>query len=135
MNELLDKMLDIEQEIVREQGPLELFALLDRGGFPRHWHLVISADWIGDEVMPVLNYVIGKLNPKLGRDEMSQLSAVIPLQPSEEFVKGLRELVGNRTGLIELKNLVINDAEIAHAFIRIPQQAGDSAPASVPAPG
>jgi hypothetical protein len=135
MNDLLDKMLLIEQEIVEERGPLELFAFLDRGGFPRHWHLVISADWIGEEIMPVLAYFIGKLHAKLSKEELLQLSAVIPLRTSEEFVKRLRALVGNRTGLIELRDFVINDAEIPHAFIKILQHVGDRTPASVPVPG
>jgi hypothetical protein len=126
-------MLEIEQEIVRERGPLELFALLDRGGFPSHWHLGISADWIGDEIMPVLDYGIGKLNAKLSKQERLQRSAVIPLRSSEEFVKNLRALVGNRTGLTELRNFVINDAEIPQASIRIPERADDPVPASVPA--
>jgi hypothetical protein len=90
MQELLNKLREIETEIVREKGEFTLFALLQReDAFGGKWDLVVAAPWIGEGRLETLKYLTSKITPKLNLEELLSLSKIVTVFPNDEPVQRL----------------------------------------------
>ncbi len=88
--QLIEKFVSIEKEIADEHGNIILFGLFQREDSPG-WDVVISSDWIGDDTKKPLQYIADKIKSELTPDELLELSAIIPLKPSNGFVRAVTD--------------------------------------------
>src|SRR5947209_19865439 len=107
MNELFEKIKEIEREISGEVGGLILFGLFEPEETP-YWDVVVSADWVDPQSSPAIRYVVGKLQQRLSREQILTLSKVVPLSPSEEFVQAVLRKVRVDHGNLELEHRIFN---------------------------
>jgi hypothetical protein len=107
MNELFAKVKEVEAEISAEVGGVVLFGLFKPAETPR-WDVLVSADWAGAEDASAIYYVAGKLQKRLEPQQLIQLSKVVPLPPSEEFVQSVLKEAHVDHGGVEFYHRVFN---------------------------
>lgn len=107
----------IEREISQEKGPFTLFGLFQREDSVNYWDLVVSAQWIGTDERPALDYIVAKLNKYLSEADLLKLSRIVILDPSEPFVQTITSIVQVEHGRIEFKNNIFNGIPMQEAII------------------
>ena len=116
MNQLTEKVRDVERSIAREKGALNLFALLEREDLSDRWDLVISAPWAKrDEA--TLRYLAEVIKRHLTPAEMTLLSRVVVLDPALEPVTAINESYQVEHGRMELLDLSRFGLPVKHGFI------------------
>jgi hypothetical protein len=101
MNQIAEKLREVEQEIAKEKGPLNLFALLEREDLSVRWDLVVSASWAKvDE--PTLRYLGEAIKHHLAPEEMTLLSRIVILEAAENPVRAITESYDVEHGRVEL---------------------------------
>ena len=101
MNQITEKLRQVEQEIAAEKGPLNLFAFLEREDLSERWDVVVSARWAKfDE--PTLRYVGEVLNRHLTPPEMTSVARIVILEPAEDPVRSLNDAYDVEHGQLEL---------------------------------
>ncbi len=90
MNDLTEKLGALEQELARERGPLNLFALLEREDLADRWDLVVSASWAKEDE-PTLRYLAGAVQRHLAPEEVTLLSRIVILEANENPVRAINE--------------------------------------------
>lgn len=116
MNLLFEKTKEVEAEISSEVGGVVLFGLFKPAETP-DWDVLVSADWAGPERAPAIYYVAGKLQAMLEPEQLIQLSKVVPLPPSEEFVQSVLKAVRVDHGGVEFYHRVFNRLLFDEVFI------------------
>ena len=116
---LVRKLREVENEVAAERGGIVLVALFQREDSLGKWDVLFSADWIKrtEDERPVLDYLIGKLQPKLTQRELLTVSRVLVFEPNEQFVGlvlGMLQEWGNPQ---QLANISINGMSITTAYI------------------
>jgi hypothetical protein len=101
MNQLAEKLRDIEQEIANEKGPLNLFALLEREDLSDRWDLVVSSSWAKEDEA-TLRYLAQAIKRHLAPEEMTLLSRIVILEAAENPVKAITETYDVEHGRVEL---------------------------------
>jgi hypothetical protein len=101
MNQLAEKLLEIEQEIAGEKGSLNLFALLEREDLSDRWDLVVSASWAKEDEA-TLRYLADAIKRHLTPAEMTLLSRIVILEASENPVRAITEVYEVEHGRLEL---------------------------------
>jgi hypothetical protein len=107
VNRLFEKVKEVEAKISCEVGGVVLFGLFKPADTP-YWDVLVSADWAGPERAPAIYYVAGKLQAMLEPEQLIQLSKVVPLLPSEEFVQSVLKDVRVDHGGVEFYHRVFN---------------------------
>ena len=92
MNELFEKIKSIGNEIDAEVGGVVLFGVFKRAETPG-WDVIISADWVGEDNIPAIYYVVPKFQERLDVEEMVSISRIEPLPPSNDFVRAVLNAV------------------------------------------
>lgn len=101
MDQLVEKLQEIEKEIAKEKGPLNLFALFEREDLYDRWDLVIAAPW-AEMDRPTLRYVADVLRRHLLTEEMVRLARMVILDATEDPVRAITEYYAVEHGRIEL---------------------------------
>ncbi|MCI0489325.1 MAG: hypothetical protein L0229_22260 [Blastocatellia bacterium] len=104
MKEIIEKLIGLEIAIASEKGPFDLFALFstDEESEDR-WDLVVSATWIGEEVIQALEYLNSRLRSHLTPQEFSIILKIAPLDVYDWRVRDLQKLVTTEHELKELE--------------------------------
>jgi hypothetical protein len=89
MNELVQKMAEIEKHLASQNGSFKLFALFLRDGSPDKWDVLVSADWINADKRQALKIIVQQLTTKLNKDELISLSRVVVIDKDNQ---GLSEI-------------------------------------------
>ena len=119
MLSIVKKLREVKEEVETERGRIVLFALLERADSSGKLDVIFSAPWIkrGQSERPALDYLIGKIRPKLSPRELIAVSRVIVFSPDEEFVRHALDLLRERGNPPRLANDSINGMLITTADI------------------
>ena len=118
MNEFFEKLKCVGREIEAEVGGVVLFGAFKPAERPR-WDVVISADWVGEDNIPAIYYVVPKLQERLDVEEMVSISHVEPLPPSNDFVKRVLDSVHVTDAGAYLEYRAFNGILMSEAYIAI----------------
>lgn len=116
MNQLAEKVRQVEQDIASEQGPLNLFALLEREDLSDRWDLVISASWATQDGT-TLRYLTEAIKRHLSPADMTLLSRVVVLDASEDPVRAINESYQVEHGQVELRDPASFGLPVKHGYI------------------
>jgi hypothetical protein len=114
---LVQKMQDVEAEIEAERGGIALFGLFEREDSTGRWDIVVAAAWAGQNEKQALDYVIGKIQPKLTLPELIAISHVAVLSPDVPFVHFIHSFVRVRQGLSQLADFDFEGMRISRAYV------------------
>src|SRR5437016_4912569 len=103
MNQLTDKVRQVEAEIAREKGQFNLFALLEREDIANRWDLVIAAPWAKHDE-PTLRYIVAALKHHLAPNDMIFLARIVILEATEDPVRAITESYDVEHGRLELND-------------------------------
>ncbi|MEK8020408.1 MAG: hypothetical protein VSS75_026365 [Candidatus Parabeggiatoa sp.] len=102
MNELIQKMLKIEKNLVRQKGYFQLFALFLREGSPGKWDVLVSAKWIDADKQQALKIITEQLTTKLNKDELISLSRVVVINKDNEEIPAINQLISETNQVTEI---------------------------------
>jgi len=93
MKEIIKKLIRLETAVASEKGPFDLFALFSGDEEEDRWDLVISATWIGAEIVEALEYLTKQLRSYLTAEEVSTISKIAPLDVYDPRVADIQKTV------------------------------------------
>lgn len=117
MEELLNKLLKIEQELASEKGKFSLFALFLREDTEDNWDLLVSAPWISKNKTDMLKHLAKKLQKSLTPQEIVKLSKIVIIEPDNPALEAIHKAIHTEHSLVEVKSSVFFGLPIKHAFI------------------
>jgi hypothetical protein len=92
VNQFFEKIKSIGNEIDTEVGGVVLFGVFKPAETPG-WDVIVSADWVGENNIPAIYYVVPKFQERLDVEEMVSISRFEPLPPSNDFVRAVLNAV------------------------------------------
>lgn len=116
MNQLTAKVRKVEQEMAREKGPLNLFALLEREDVVDRWDLVVSASWARQDEA-TLRYITETIRRHLAPSEMTLLARVVVLDAAQDPVRAITETYDVEHGQMELDDPEAFGLPVKHGYI------------------
>ena len=116
MNELADKLREVELDVAGEKGALNLFAVLEREDLASRWDLVVSAPWAKEDEV-TLRYLTSALKRRLGTSEMTLLSRIVVLHSTDNSVRALNEIFDVEHGGVELSEPSRFGLPVKHGYI------------------
>lgn len=116
MNQLTEKVRQVEQDIAREKGPLNLLALLERDDLFDRWDFVVSASWAKHDGS-TLRYLADAIKRHLTPAEMTRLARMVILDAGEDPVKAITKSYPAVDEPVELNNLERFDLPAKHGYI------------------
>ncbi len=117
MNDFIKKLVEIEKSTSKEKGDFKLFAVFARTDHFGKWDIVISADWIKDE-LEGLELISKKLTKTLSVDELLSIARIVNLDVSDKFVHLANHLFKVKNhNCITIENTEINGLLISRGFI------------------
>ncbi len=105
MNQLPEKVRQVEVDIAQEKGPFNLYALLAREDLWDRWDLVVSAPWAHEADGFTYEYMANSLKRRLEPTDMVRLARVVVLDATEDAVRSFTENYDVEHGKLELDNL------------------------------
>jgi hypothetical protein len=116
MNELFEKVAQIERQIAEAKGPFTLFALFERDNLPTRFELVFAAPWVDDKGKALREFV-AVLKEHLSLEQMISLSRVIILDPCDEPVRSFTSAFDVEHGRLEVREENIFGLPIGQGLI------------------
>jgi hypothetical protein len=107
---------DVEQDLAREKGPLNLFALLEREDLSDRWDLVVSASWAKQDA-ETLRYLADAIKRHLSPSQMTMLARVVVLEADENPVLAITETYDVEHGQLELNDPESFGLPVKHGYI------------------
>ncbi len=101
MNKLAAKIRNVERDIAREKGLLNLFAFFEREDLYDRWDVVVSAPWAEFD-HETFGYVADVIKRHLTPEEMVHIARIVILDPDQEPVTALTEAFEVEHGQVEL---------------------------------
>lgn len=126
MRNILEPLKKIEKIISKEKGRFVLFGMFLKEDHGAKWDIVMSANWIGNETKEFLTYFISKLNPEIKKGDLTTISSLVALKPSDPFVQTINRIVKTEHGDTRFTNCYFNNIEIKDAFIITSLRGADS---------
>lgn len=117
MKELIDKFKKIEKEISNEKGDFSLFALFLREDSTNKWDLLVSADWIQANKSKALNLIASKVQSKLNKNELVNLSRIVIIEDDNPALDSFHKAVDVKHGIAEMQDSNFFGLDIKHAYI------------------
>lgn len=101
MDRLPEKIRRVEEDISREKGSLNLFALFEREDVWDLWDVVISAPWARRD-LETYGYLSDILKRHLTTEELMRVARTVVLPASEEPVLSINEVYDVEHGEVEM---------------------------------
>ena len=117
MNDLVDRLAQLEREIAAERGAFRLFALFLRENAPDRWDLVVSAPWTSADHAATLHFLSRRLQAHLAPEELIRLSRIVLIDPSDPRLEVVYHAVQDERGVVELRERTFFDLPIRRAFV------------------
>ena len=115
--ELTEKFARLESQIAQERGDFTLFALFMREDVPDRWDLIVSAPWVGEDKRGAVDYLIGQIKSKLGKEDLICLSRIVPVDPEDVAVQDLNRAIHVEHGDVEVRDTNFFGLAVKHAHI------------------
>lgn len=110
---LAKRMIEVEERIAKEKGPLNLFALLQRWGSYHHMDVVIAANWAYPDKAAIRRYLYKVFEEELEPEEESMLGAFLVMNPKDDDVRA-----ASRFGHVEHGHMPIHEDAISWRAFR-----------------
>lgn len=114
---LIDKLRQIEKQLSEEQGPFYLFGLFQREEAADKWDLLVSAAWIQKDKYAGLQLIAKRIQDKLSKDEVIQLSRIVLIDDDNPALESLNRSVQIEHGITEIRNSNFFGLDIKRAII------------------
>lgn len=101
MNELTEKIRQVEADIAADKGSFTLFAFLEREDLSNRWDLVVAAPWAKDDNV-TLDYVFAAMKRHLAPRDFVYIARIVVLDASDDPVRALTERFDVEHGSVEL---------------------------------
>jgi len=115
--ELPAKFAKLESEVAAARGDFTLFALFLREDVPDRWDLVISAPWASVDQKGALDYLVNRIKSRLGPADLTQLSRIVFIDPTDAAVRDLNQAIQVEHGSVEVRESNFFGLRIKQAFI------------------
>ena len=117
MNQFLQKIVTLEREISEEKGTFLLFALFLREDSQDKWDLVVSAEWINENMKDSLSYLSDRIRSSLTEDELLSFSRIVLVDKSHHELDTITRAVSTKHNIAEFKDINFFGLNIKHAYI------------------
>jgi len=117
MNELLEKLIDIERVMSSKKGDFSLFALFFREDAPDKWDLVVSAPWIESDKKRALDSIAKQLQSNLEPEELLSLSKIVLVDQDDPALRAIHNAVRILHGTVEVRDSRFFGLSIKHAYV------------------
>lgn len=117
MKNLIAKFVTLEREMAQEKDDFALFALFLREDVPDRWDLVVSAPWLSPNAKETLDYLVGKIKPRLKESELLMLSRIVVVPASDPALRTIHSALNVEHGTVEVANSNFFGLLIKHAYI------------------
>ncbi len=115
--ELPAKFAKLESDVAAARGDFTLFALFLREDVPDRCDLIISAPWASADQKGSLDYLVNRIKSDLGPADLTQLSRIVFIDPTDVSVRALNQAIHVEHGSVELRDSSFFGLPIKHAFI------------------
>jgi len=88
-----------------------------REDVPDRWDLIISAPWASADQKGSLDYLVNRIKSDLGPADLTQLSRIVFIDPTDVSVQALNQAIHVEHGSVELRDSSFFGLPIKHAFI------------------
>ncbi len=123
MDDLIDNFKEVEKSIADEKSTADgkpvfiLFGLFLREDAEDKWDLVISADWFEEDRRKTLDYTVERLKSYIKPMDMTRISRIILLEPSDDFVKNINNTVSIEHGKAQFEDTQFGEMTVKRAFV------------------
>jgi hypothetical protein len=115
--ELPAKFVELESDVATARGDFALFALFLSEDSPDRWDLMISAPWASADQKAALDYLVNRIKSDLGPDDLTHLSRIVFIDPTDISVQSLNQAIHVEHGSVEVRDSNFFGLPIKHAFI------------------
>lgn len=117
MKDIVSKMIKIEEEISKERGSFELFALFLREEMLDKWDILVAAPWISKDKSYALNFLAKKISRTLTSDEAIKFSRIVVIDHNSKELNAFNNAISIEHGSVDIKDSVFFGLQIKHAYI------------------
>ncbi len=117
MNEIVEKLVQVEREMASERGRFLVFALFLREDAPDLWDVIVAAPWVTADKSGSLQYISSKLSSVLAPDELTKLSRIVLVEPDSPALSALQKAVHIDHGTAEIRDSSFSGLPIKHAYL------------------
>ena len=120
MNDFFTRVENVVDEVEQEQSPLTLAALVLRADSEAQWlyDFIVSAPWMIERGKAwSYTYLKQKLSKFLEKEDWTQISRMLVMNPKEEFIQELQRMTGSLGHDISNQRIAGIDVRLAHVFV------------------
>lgn len=117
VSDLRAKFAKLEADVAAARGDFTLFALFLREDVPDRWDLIISAPWVSADQRGALDYLVNRIKSDLGPGDLTQLSRIVFIDPTDVSVRALNQAIAVEHGSVEVHDSNFFGLPIRHALI------------------
>ncbi len=117
MKEYINKIISIEKSLSIELGKFNLFALFEREDINDKWDILISMDIPLNKKNEVIERIHNEFLKELPNNFIINISRIVFLETINPIVQNLNNIANVEHGIIEIKDLIINNLKIKNALI------------------
>jgi hypothetical protein len=119
--DLLIKLREISDQILRERSDLILFAVVQPVGPFGTWEIVMSASWVVGNQFNSIKYVADLLMERLTESELTMIFPIVVLNPDDETVYDIVSHTAPwKDGIGQLdRDRVIRDTPIRRGYVLV----------------
>ncbi|MDH4185301.1 MAG: hypothetical protein OEV92_13815 [Nitrospinota bacterium] len=117
MEEIINKLVDIEKYVSEEKGGFSLFALFLREDAPDVWDLLVSAPWIGKDRSSVLKYLTDVIHSRFAEKELLKLSRIVIIENDNPALQAIHRTVNTEHKNTEIIDCNFFGLDIKHAYL------------------
>lgn len=116
MTRLVEKLKNLNSNISKIRGDLNLFALFLREDSEDLWDLLVSSDWILQDKEGALKYISTKIKENLLPEEMLKLSRIVIIEKNNPALDALFNAIKVENGVVEVKDCDFFGMAIKRAY-------------------
>lgn len=117
MNEIVEKLREIERGLATTKGRFDLFGLFLREDAPDVWDLVVAGSWIEQDKADALREISSTLKQRLTAGELTKLSRVVIIDATNPALRAIANTLGVEHGMASVKDSNFFGLAIKEAFI------------------
>ena len=113
---LVEKFHRIEGTLARKHGGFSLFGLFERSDMIGKWDIVAAAPWLGTD-RAAITQIAEAVVPEIASEEWSRITHIVPLRPTDEFVRDIGLLYPTEHGMRHIPSIVLSGIAINRGVI------------------